>query len=82
MSKVKCWSCHRMGYYAVVCLENKNKGKGKNVVASAQIDDFASNFEREFSFIASLSITITPSSIWYVDSGASYHMTSVREHFS
>ena len=52
------------------------------MAASTEIDDFASEFEREFSFIASLSMTVTPSSIWYVDSRASCHMTSVKEHLS
>ena len=68
-----------MGHYAMMCPEKKNKGK--TIATSAEVDDFAAKFEREFSFIPNLSTTITPSSIWYVDSGASNHMTSVREHF-
>ena len=28
MSKVKCWACQQMGYYAVTC-PMKNKGKGR-----------------------------------------------------
>lgn len=65
MSKVKCWVCQNMGHYAVMCPEKKNKGKGKGkkVVAFVEVDDFAVEFEREFSFIASLSTTVTPSSI-------------------
>ena len=63
MSKVKCWACQKMGHYAVTCLEKKNKGKGKTVAASAKVDEFAVEFEREFSFIASLSTTVTPSNI-------------------
>lgn len=90
LSKVKCWACQKMEHwacqkmehYAVTCLEKKNKGKGKNVVASTEIDEFASEFEREFSFIASLSTSVAPSSIRFVDSEASRHMTGVREHFS
>ena len=59
-----------MGHYAVTCPKKKNKGKGKNVAASAEIDEFASQFDREFSFIASLATSVAPSScIWYVDSG-------------
>ena len=54
----------------------KDKGKGKNVAASTEIDDFASQFDQEFSFMASTSTSVAPSSrIWYVDSGASRHMT-------
>ena len=72
-----------MGHYAVSCLEKRSKGKGKNVVASVEIDSFASQFEREFSFIASLSSTVVSSSgIWFVDSRASRHMTGVRDQFT
>ena len=38
LSKVKCWACQKMGHYAVTCPEKKNKDKGKNVAASAEID--------------------------------------------
>ena len=31
----------------------KNKGKGENVAASAKIDEFASQFDRKFAFMAS-----------------------------
>lgn len=51
-----------MGHYVVTCLEKKNKGKGKNVATSIEIDSFASQFERDFSFIASLSTTVASSS--------------------
>ena len=73
-----------MGHYAVMCPEKKNKGKGKGntITSSVEADDFATEFERGFSFIARLSSTITPSNIFYVDNRASRHMTSVREHFS
>lgn len=83
MSKVKCWACQKMGHYAVTCPEKKNKGKGKNVAAFMDIDEFASQFDREFSFIASLTTSVAPSSrIWYVDSGASRHMTGARDQFT
>ena len=71
-----------MGHYAVMCPEKK-KGNGKNVAASAEIDEFASQFDREFSFIASFAISVAPSSrIWYVDSGASRHMIGARDQFT
>lgn len=44
MSKVKCWACQIMGHYALTCFEEKNKGKGKNVAASVEVDDFVSQF--------------------------------------
>ena len=51
MSKVKCFACHKFGHYAGQC-PNKKK---KQVAASADVEDFASTFEREFSLIACLS---------------------------
>ena len=100
-SKVKCWNCQKMGHYAVVCPEKKKKkGKTQDVAASAEIEDFAGRFDREFAFTtcesssagspatqvqrehAFPSISGASSGIWYVDSGASRHMTGVREYFS
>ena len=83
ISKVKCWVCQKMRHYAVTCPEKKNKGKGKNVAAFTEIDEFASQFDREFSFIASLATSVAPSSrILYVDNGASRHMTGATDQFT
>ena len=72
-----------MGHYVVTCPEKKNKDRGKNVAASVEIDSFASQFEMEFSFIASLSFTVVSSStVWFVDSRASRHMTGARQQFT
>lgn len=46
------------------------------------VEDFASTFEREFSLIACLSACSRSSRDWYIDSGASTHMTGVREVLS
>ena len=100
-SKVKCWNCQKLGHYAVVCLEKKNKkGKDKSMVASAEIESFLERFDWEFRFIACEATSVgSPAiqvqrecafpatsrasfSIWYVDSGASRHMTRVKEYFS
>ena len=51
ISKVKCFACHKFGHYAVVCPNRKKK----QVAASADVEDFASTFEREFSLITCLS---------------------------
>ena len=47
MSKVKCFACHKMGHYAGQC-PNKEKKKQKTT-ATAEIDEFATRFERLFS---------------------------------
>ena len=77
LSKVRCWACQKMGHYAVTCPERK-KGKRKNVAASTEVEEFSSQFEQEFSLIAGLSSSVTPSTVWYIDSGASRHMICVR----
>ena len=70
-----------MGHYVVTCPMKKEKGK--NVAASTEVEEFASQFDREFSFMASTSTSVAPSSrIYYVDSGASKHMTGAKDQFT
>jgi hypothetical protein len=75
-SKVKCFSCHKFGNYAGQC-PNKKK---KQTTASAEVEEFSTNFDKEFSLIACLSSRTTTPDTWYIDSGASRHMTVVREN--
>ena len=106
MRKVKCFACQKFGHYAGQC-PNKKKKKHQTT-ASAEIDEYAARFEREFSLFVgacveressitsrniedhmehsmivghSLSASTT-SSTWYIDSGASSHMTSDRDMFT
>lgn len=81
MSKVKCWACKKMAHYAPTCLERKNKRK-KGTAASAEVEQFASQFGQDFAFITSSSSRSTSSDVWYIDSGASRHMTGTREFIS
>lgn len=42
LSKIKCFQCHEFGHYATKC-SNRKKGSNKeHVVASAEVDGFAS----------------------------------------
>jgi hypothetical protein len=87
LSKIKCFICHKHDHYASQCPEKK-KGKGKqqqNQVATStetQMSEFASKFEKDFLMVSCLSTSTVPRNAWYVDNGASRHMTSARELFS
>ena len=70
MRKVKCFACHKFGHYVVQC-PNKKK---KQVAASADMEEFASKFDREFSLIARLPTCSGTSKVWYIDSVASAHV--------
>jgi hypothetical protein len=44
-------------------------------------EEFQAHFERECAFLICCTSVETTPNIWYIDSGASSHMTGVREHF-
>jgi hypothetical protein len=71
----------KLGHYASQCPNKKKKGKPQ-VAASTEVDEFSAKFEKEFSLVACLSSTSVSTSVWYIDSGASSHMTGVREYFT
>jgi hypothetical protein len=78
MSKVKCFPCHKFGHYAGQC-SNKKK---KQTTASAEVEEFSTKFDKEFSLIVCLSSRTTTPNTWSIDSGASRHMTAVCEHLT
>ena len=46
------------------------------------MEEFSSKFDREFSLVTCLATCSVSSSVWYIDSGASAHMSGVRECFT
>ena len=51
------------------------------MVALASAEELSSRMEDEFSLIACM-VSSTSQCFWYIDSGASFHMTGFREYFS
>jgi hypothetical protein len=79
MSKVKCFACNNMGHYVGQCPNGKKRSCG--TTATTDEEEFATQFERECVFLICCTSVETTPNIWYIDSGASSHMTGVREHF-
>ena len=71
-----------MGHYAVPCPQKKRKGKGQFVAASAEIGEFAAHFDQEFTLVAGQDTCGLSTSLWYIDSGASRHMSGVQDSIS
>jgi hypothetical protein len=86
MSKVRCFACHKTGHYASQCLNKKKKKKSKpEVSASAEVEEFVERYEKEFSLmtgpVGSGCLAFKDIESWFVDSGASRHMTGLRSVF-
>jgi hypothetical protein len=54
----------------------------RQITASAEVEEISTKFDKEFSLIVCLSLRTTTPDTWYIDSGASRHMTAVREHLT
>ena len=78
MSKVRCFHCHEYGHFSTNCPQKK---KNKKVVGAAAGEALALQFELDFSLIACM-VSSALGSVWYLDSGASFHMTGDKELFS
>ena len=83
LSKVKCFDCQSYGHYAGQCPNKKKEEPEK--ASSAEVGDFAKEFEREFALVSILSNSSVAESLdtgaWYIDRGATRHMTGIRAVF-
>ena len=75
---MKCFHYHQHGHYATNCPQKK---KNKQAVGSAAREALASQFELDFLLIACL-VSSVMGSMWFLDSGASFHMTRDKDLFS
>jgi hypothetical protein len=85
MNKVKFFGCHKIDHYASQC-PNKNKKKSEpEVSASVEVVEFDKRYENEFSLMTgpmgSGCLAFKDIESWFVDNGASRHMTRLRSVF-
>ena len=78
MSKMKFFRYHQHRHYATNCLQKKKNKQAARFVAREAL---ASQFELEFSLIACL-VPSVMGSVWFLDIGASFHMTGDQDLFS
>jgi hypothetical protein len=78
LSKVKCFHCHEHGHLVANCPQKKKNKKAVGVAAGKAL---VSQFKIDFSLIACMASTAF-GSVWYLVSGASFHMTGDKDIFS
>jgi hypothetical protein len=77
LSKVKCFHCHGRGHLTT---NYPQKKKRKTVVGAATGEALVSQFELDFALITCMASSAS-GSVWYLDSGTSFHMTGDKEYF-
>ena len=76
---MKCFHYHEHGHYATNCPQKNKKNKKASGFAAGEA--LASRFELDFSLITCM-VSSVLGSMWYLYSGASFHMTGDKELFS
>ena len=79
-SKVRCFRCHELGHYVTNCPKKKSK-KGSREGSEGEAASLASQFELDFTLFACMVSSMVGSG-WFLDSGASFHMTGDKSLFS
>lgn len=90
LSKVKCFNCGEMGHFSSRCLMKKKgddeKKKGKHVVGvatSAEICALTKRLEEEdFAMISHFQQGTTYEDGWYMENGATKHLTESQKVFN
>jgi hypothetical protein len=77
LSKVKCFHYHEHGHLAT---NYPQKKKNKTVVGAATGEALISQFDLDFTLITCMDLSAS-GSVWYLDSGASFHMMGDKESF-
>jgi len=77
-SKVRCFNCHEVGHYATNFPLKKSKKRSSK---GSEGEALAPQFELNFTLIACL-VSSMVGCVWYLDSGASFHMTDDKNLFS
>ena len=75
---MKCFHYHEHGHLAT---NYPQKRKNKKVVGATTGEALVSQFELDFSLIACMDSSAS-GSMWYLDSGASFHMMGDKESFT
>ena len=75
---MKCFHCDECGHLAT---NYPQKKKNKMVAGAATGEAIVSQFELDFALIACMELSAS-GSVWYLDSGASFHMTGDKESFN
>jgi hypothetical protein len=56
--------------------------RSRQTTTSTEVEEISTKFDKEFSLIVCLSSRTTTLDTWYIECGASLHMTAVREHLT